>query len=281
MIGLLPLLTSWLAIIGGVWSLFSKISEVANKDLNLKVKAWIQNVNLSEHNVPIKEILYEMFVGYFGVKHFSLKCFFRSALYSTLLFLIIGLLSGLFTESLMGHRVHRDIAPVGFRGYFSPHFYIWLTMIFQDFISLYFTRLLLRKILNTSVHRVRTIVFISFLLTLFTSILFAVFFYKLYTVQGSLVYAPISLKTIYALVWPFRDPGMFYAAIYLGTLWIIIIQSAGAVARLFFKVLKYFDAFRGSLDVQEKPIKSLGAILVLVITLIYIIISPIVLILDV
>jgi len=76
---------AWVATVGTLWVLFSRAETIANHDLKLKVKRWLQQ----DHDVDGQTTAWpQLFIGIFdavfGEKHLSEKCFWRSCLASTL-----------------------------------------------------------------------------------------------------------------------------------------------------------------------------------------------------
>jgi hypothetical protein len=271
---------AWLGIISAIWNLFGYIAEVSSAEFNKKVTLWIESIGARKIKSESKEVIYGMFTRFFGEKHFSKKCLIRSCAYSTTIFALILLISILFAE---------DDIPInsfdGFLLYILLLLPILLVMILQDFLSLYKTRVLLNIVMKSKRESLSGLIFIdvftTFLLSVFISLLFQ---YLKYAVWGDDFFggpnpfhnfSKTFFDHFYETSLQLSGSGRIFITIYLGTFWILIVQLAGAFTKLSSKTLGYFKIVKSAIDIKEKPIKSLGVITIIWVTMAYLISLPV------
>ncbi|SDT65026.1 hypothetical protein SAMN05216490_4596 [Mucilaginibacter mallensis] len=268
--GIVVYVGSWATLIAGIWTLFDKISNVTSPDFNAKVTLWIQNINFNTGNIHTNQVLFGFFTRFFGEKQFSLKSVYRSALYTIFTFLLCVL--NYYFQSIIWNRHEEKV------DFYSGSIYFFY-MLFQDYFALFKTRAIL-KLSKKS----RNIFFII-ALDLFSTIiilLISIFFMSLFVtylddrpltnVKFSYIEQDFWLNYIIFIkggILTFDRSFLFFYTIFLGTLWVIFIQLTGLFTKIFSQIFKYFNLFKSIIDIQQQPIKSLGAISILGITFMY------------
>ncbi len=266
---------SWLTAAAALWKLFGYLAEVSSENLNRQVTNWIKGINWNTNRPDSKTVVYALFLSFFGEKHFTVKCFLKSALYTLTIYLILFLIISVHEKEKYGFFLDVYV------------FYIILiVMIIQDYLSLFVTRTLLKKIVKSKINNIFTVFVLSFLITLLISsiITIPVIFMMFSFSESKTSVMKFIWKSYVQLISPALNSddllwqtkwGAFLNTIYLGTFWIMLIQGAGVFTKITSLLFKYFNIFRSFIDIQKKPIKSLGVILILFLFVSYLISLPI------
>lgn len=242
----------------------------------MKVLSWIQSIGSKKIKANPNEVFYGMFIRLFGERHFSFKCILRSVTYSTIMFiLIIILLKRIEPWFLINWQKW-----ISYTGLF-----LYLLLCVQDYFSLFKTRLILGFLGRSKFKNVFIIVLIDILTTICIMTIFLNLFY-LITDRLAGRHFPLNFECVIFALNPWEmvhnswiyNIQYFFDTVFLGTFIIIIIQLSGIFTNIYYRLSEYFRPISRLLNLQEKPIKSLGAILIFVITTCYLITTPILLI---
>src|SRR6202012_2300142 len=228
---------SWLTASGGVWGLFDKIQDVSSDKFNNVVTNWINGISWGAERRDSKIVIYEMFVKFFGAKHFSFRCLFRSILYS----LIVLLISFILTK---GYSIKRWDLP-NITGLCA----LFILMILQDYFSLFITRIFLKKFVSSKYNNVLLIFFINIIAAFFISVTIVGTFTYFVFVTLAAKDQPFDIKKFYSGCMHLMRPatninngaGLYIDMIYLGSLWIVLIQFAGWITKAGSALFKYFN----------------------------------------
>ncbi len=138
-------IASWLSITAGVYGLFSKAGDLLKKESREKLAQSLKGLDLPEKaNWP--EMFADLFDRVFGEKHFSFKCFLRSAIASMLFAVVTALtLEGATRGTASAFEmVTRTIA---LEGALFTVIILGVALLFvnaiPDYLSLYETRIIL------------------------------------------------------------------------------------------------------------------------------------------
>jgi len=146
-------LTSWVAVIAAVWKLFGYIAEVAAPEFNTKVTTWLSSLGSAHIHSGSKEIVYGMFIDFFGDKHWSKKCIGRSLIYScTIIVLILFYWKLTNPGSFKLFFTYGDKTSLLTLGFIGGALTIFAMIIVQDYIILLKSRLFLKKIRGVGHH---------------------------------------------------------------------------------------------------------------------------------
>jgi len=90
------LLGSWVAMTSGILVLFDLIEKAATPEAKKSASQWLSQLNLEKHFTRWADIFSEAFDSIFGTRHFSWRCFYRSAIASLIAVLVMTLFWGYF-----------------------------------------------------------------------------------------------------------------------------------------------------------------------------------------
>lgn len=174
------------AFIGGIFGFILKAADLLKPEVRQGLGKWLSN-QPSKRNFKDPIIWFnEAFDNFFGTKHFSEKCFVRSAAVSIVLSIIFRVVLDIYTEGT--DYIYSTENGLSIK--IPPHFVTGTLYetIFFDFVSLLVTRWFLKKCINSSF---RTKVFfaiidisIAFLIA-FIGILFEYTNYELVSIESS------------------------------------------------------------------------------------------------
>lgn len=272
-------LASWFGMMAGVWALFERAETVATKQTKTAVVNWINNLTVPDANKwPLA--FRDIFERVFGAKHFSLRSFGMS-LVSSVFFLVV--------MHLIWATLHPTNAALffgeGVQSFAEILILGTLLNFLPDFISLFETRLILRRMARAnSTLTILALIVIDVVLTgaIFIAS-YTLAFYALYVLAG--VFAGLDLSGH----WRFLKTGVFFDSpgwgtadeismgpyiytTFLTSVWIWLYVLSASVAKVFRFADRTVGIFRLVLDFKEKPIRSLGFISMLLVTLCYVLV---------
>lgn len=279
---LLNYLVAWAALISGVLALFVYTEEVAKPKTKRAISKWLQNIKMEGilANWPVQFI--SMFDGIFGERHFSWRCFRRSCIASFVsVVIVIFVLNALYSGDFKDVVSEYDILTILFVFISAP---IVLNFI-SDYFSLLETRYLIKWItIKHSFSRVITLLIFDLLVTAtiwFTwLILIGIPLISLdqnkrlievmqdlpqdFWITISMFIAPVRQKHIGHLL---MEP-LFYSSFFTSA-WLWIFVLSGLVVKLINKIGLSLNLLKGLLDTKQKPIRSIGFVACMLITLLF------------
>ena len=276
---------AWFGMMGGVWALFDRAETVLKPEIRKNLSSWLKrSPNSSQSNWA--QIFTGIFDRVFGEKHFSLKCFFRSALCSFLSVTIIALL----ITAVYGWSFWDGFEMVGSGVYLGLLYFLSLTMavnIFPDYLSLLETRYILGymsrlnalgRMLCLIIDLIVTSLILICSLTLFiiignfvqSGILFEDPLLEYFTQAVGFSYMGLKLSDEGFFTFPFLAPWVY--STYLTSAWVWTFFLMGLGVRIF-GILGLGIRRVGTLfDIDNKPLKSLGFLAMVVVTFLFMII---------
>ena len=281
--GVFSYLATWAAFAGGLWFLFDKAEEAVSPTMRRSTSAWLRNVDPVATAARWPSFFAAAFDKLFGEKHWSWRCFGRSAVASLL---TVGVLLCLYW-SIHGY-VGFVSAPLSLRQSL-PWIAGWgLLNVIPDFLSLLQTRWVLRRLeaggraalvtvdllITTGIALAGQYLVVP-LINVFaptTSFneqrVFGWFVDQEYlTLAVSVANYAIGVVTM-EVGWPVT-PGIFFYSTFLTSAWLWLYLAAGAGVRLAGGFNAGFHLLRAFTDLGEQPFRSLGFAAVLIATIIF------------
>ncbi len=301
----LAFIGSWLGLIWAVYRLFKEAGDTVKEETKTAAALWLLNFGDSKDLPSWPSQFVALFDKIFTKNHWSWKCFRRSAIVSIVILLIGWLLFlTLFPESgkrsfeVMDYMLNEKMY---FNFVFGAISFVLLFCIIPDYFSLLETRWILKlasKTRNFFVH-VMLIIFdilLSFgILALFAFLAFIslqVVFLKTSSVENV---SYILLFTIDRTIFYFFDTTIFFMpssypsfirSSDLGTLdsslvlvvttfftsiWLYLYIVSGLILKLISISNTGFKFLQNNLDIEEKPFRSMGFIVMILISIGYMI----------
>ncbi len=260
-------ITSWLGCIAGVWAIFERAETVASKDAKSTISKYLQNIAIvqGENWLPT---FTNIFDRVFGERHLSIHCFVRSSIASSVLVLVFTALW--FSKE---PSAAREMYDMGWRGPAAIGFIAALVNFLPDYISLLETRYLLRWFRKYHSYAfMGAIILIDFLLT--TGIILIAYFLYSYGVLGlsiEIVLDHLVAGFKFDAAYGSLSPGIFIYSTYATSLWLWLFVVSSLLIRLFLRPLGgAINMAKKFLDLKEKPLRSLGFVSMLIVSIIYI-----------
>jgi len=245
-----------------------------------KVTAWIKGLEVSSRN-DLPQTFADAFDAVFGRRHFSLRCFFRSSVAS---FAFVIILQILFMSLNPWEAGQMLAEPIVFLDIFL--FTIILNLL-PDYLSLLETRFILRIMTKTSsTLRILILVIADFI---FTTVIIVVVLLVIQFIVSSEFFTepagPAVADAFHYTVYLFRcgfafSPmddsdvtlGIFFYSTYLTSFWIWLYVLGLAIARILARLAMVWSGLKGFLNYTEKPLRCLGFLSMILVTVIYILI---------
>ena len=275
-------LTSWAVVMGGLWVLFSRSDKVASPDAKKAITRWLKNVKLESTPTTWPSTFADVFDSIFGKKHLSWHCFWRSCVASCIAVLVMTFIWAALRPL---HARDQMEGFVSEPGDFVPWVFLFAGVnLLPDYVSLLESRYIIRRMSAVQHSPGRILLLLALDVVLTVSIFFAAFFlffafraiYSLkFSAEGALVVVAILIGEVLSdmvllsseetsLSW-----GIFFYSTFFTSVWVWLYAISGLAV----KVGEYFgitvSRIRWFLDIENKPLHSLGVISMLLVTLIY------------
>jgi hypothetical protein len=263
---ILVYIASWFGMTGGVWALFDRAEKVVDPQIKEKISNWMLTAK-----VPVDERWPATFKNLadkvFGRKLFSMRGFFISIMFS-LISITLLLAVGIYFQS---DWLTEEIDTFGISSFILIYlFAASLFNFFLDYLSVVQTRFLLSRMVNKS-NLINQFAFLLFdllltIILIWVTVLISVIFYNPedwviitnYIIFNSLKFKIASAPFIYST--------------FLTSAWIWLYVLSGVVIRLVGKFYMSLGIARKFLNIEEKPLQSIGFVSMLIVTVVYLII---------
>ena len=287
--GVLYYLGTWAAFAGGLWFLFDKAEEAVSPVVRRSASAWLRNVDPAAVAARWPSLFAAAFDKLFGEKHWSWKCFRRSAVASVL---SVGIVFGIYWsiygnvgESFWGLGDDGP-SPTALMSGLPAILLLAALNVAPDFVSLLQTRWVLRWCPGWALvvlDGVATAVIAGAVFLVIHVGLFGMVGHGSFDPAWSGIFTAIP-ENLYGLI--SLDPelsmfgvtlGIFFYSTFLTSIWLWLYLAAGAAVRVaggFGVGLRWLRAFT---DIDEQPFRSLGFAAVLITTLIFLAGIPLIL----
>lgn len=264
----LAFIASWLGLTGGIRKLFKDAEETIDPKIKKSVILWLKNTKSTGIVAKWPEQFSALFDSTFGKRHFSMRCFVRSciaSILSTILMLCIWAL----------------VRPAEFSSAFDVEFYLMpafliFPIIFNllpDYLSLLETRYFIRFLnKNSGIKRAIVILLADVVLT---ASIFLFFFFSIVArifdeAPGD--YLKLMLQLSAKAEGDF-SVGVFFYSTFFTSVWLWLYILAGLIVKLINLVEKGFSSLKLLLDIEQKPISSIGMVASILVTILYIFIA--------
>jgi len=271
-------LTSYFGISAGIYGLFTKAGETIKDDTKKSVSKWLQNIELDKDAPNWPDTFASLFDRVFTERHFSWKCFRRSSIASVFGVIIMSLIY--FTINYTGGINDIEFKIIDFLK-FAPVLILILNLI-PDYISLLESRYILKKMKGTqSVVRLTYFLTIDFLVTGIIFIIFSYIDYFLIYLTSFLM--GVDFRFIGWITWligilnsvGFSGGsglfGVFFYSTYFTSVWIWLYAGSGILIKLIVRAGKFLLFFRKHLNIEREPFKSMGFVIIILISFAYLI----------
>lgn len=263
---------SWLLVAGLTWTLFERIEKVATERAKESAVQFALNYKRSEKLESLGEFLADSFDFVFGSKHLTWGCFFRSCMVSFFCMFIVAVIWISIRPWEVANLYERS-------GFWNPLLYIvaygLILNIIPDYVSLLQTRLIIGK-LKLEKWSLLFWMIVDLVLTVTIASLIWVFLLT-YDMGFLISYSEFSDGILSLSNFVNRDTppmGIVFYSTFFSSVWMWIYAASISVSK-FTKHLDRFQFFSIKyLFREEQPFISLGAISIVIVSLIYILVFP-------
>ena len=274
--GILALAASWAVVTGGIWKLSERVEKVVTQNARDDVALWLRDADPANFLVGMARAFAAAFDSIFGVRHFSLRCFFRSTIASIISVVILTLI----WFALRPNEFSIFFQNEGMYGVFLIFAYGIILNALPDYLSLLESRQVIKWMTGTrSVNATLALLFFDLIATgaIFLIPISTIWFIGSFSSEEirQFVSSMITLSFGFSIDNP--PAGIFFYSTFFTSAWVWLHCLSG----LTIKLSKGFGALTASLkyllDIDNKPFLSIGIVIIIMTTIIYISVSPFVL----
>ncbi len=266
--------SAWAGIIGGIWLLFSKAEDTVKPEIKTTISNWLSNLNPEVKLANWAMTFASMFDGIFGKKHFSWRCFSRSCIAS---FVSLTIMIFLWFSKQSSHYEPRLVLILITLGA--------IVNLIPDYFSLLETRYIIKKISNTSsTIKILGLLTIDFIATVFIFSFAFMLFVMSIDISSISDYLDLFLEMGELLVFAFlfedvvtvfdQNPtfGIWLYTTFFTSVWIWLYVLSGLIVKVgaFSGIL--IGRMRRILDIDNKPLRSMGLVCILFVSIIFLIV---------
>jgi len=285
---------AWGATIGAVWFIFEKAEETVTAETKRSISNWLHNINPAGAVASWPAMFASVFDRVFGERHLSWRCFWRSCLAS-----LVSVTIMTFIWGIQNPAEFSTFLLAGYISIFKPVFIVLVIVNFiLDYLSLLESRYVIRWM---SKARSRFSIRAGLAIDCAASAVLAL---ASYWINFNILFGFLNLLLITAISitgfhpcpncpppW-FTDPldflmrlpsfiggilslargtnalpdlAIFFYSTFFTSVWVWLYAFSGLVVRMG----RYFGLGLGLIDVENKPLRSLGLISIILVTLLY------------
>jgi hypothetical protein len=266
-------------LFGVVWGFFKGVESVLTDQTKLEIAVWLLGVKVGQKVEPWPDTFAKMFDRVFGTKHLSWKCFWRSCIASSAIFLVA------FTIRDIQHRGGVPIADrmkITLEDSLLTLGGLILVNVVTDYPSLLESRFvlwLMRSYHEGFLASISLIVidglFTSYLGLVGTLLSLAAFGGSSETIRHQTLFflAGLShpLRTA-ALILPLiaaRRDWIFFFPIFFTSIWLWLYAGSGFLLKAARRFDLGFDWFNRKFDIEKKPLQSIGLVAGALVAVVY------------
>lgn len=274
-------LASWAAVMGGLGVLFSLSEKAVSPDAKKTITRWLKNVKLEGTPTTWPSTFASVFDSIFGKKHLSWRCFWRSCVASCIAVLVMTFIGAALRP------LHARNQMEYFRG--NPEVFLLWVIVFAglnllpDYVSLLESRYIIQRMsaVQHSTGRILSLLVLDvvFTVSIFLAALFLfvsiVVYYFGGTAEAALGFYALAIDDILShgvFLSAEREMlplGIFFYSTFFTSVWVWLYAISGLVVKLEGYLGIGFSRLKWFLDIENKPLHSLGVISMLLVTLIY------------
>jgi hypothetical protein len=269
---------AWATCTGGLWFLFEKAEQAISDDTRARIAAMLNAPTDSARIRAIPHHFAILFDKIFGLRHWSRRCFYRSCAASIVssglvlcLFIALGIggWSVSTRDDTVGPWIEWRSAESSF-GMVFPLFFILALVLnaIPDYLSLLETRWMVRQM-----EKGRSIVLLLVLDVIATAIIaFVSIWIVLAAGDTARFAAPWKVLTGKSYTSPF-----FYTAFFT-SVWLWLYVASVFVSRALGSMRSGVGVLLSVTDVQKHPLRAMGFVTVMIVSVIFVLLMPLVLI---
>jgi hypothetical protein len=241
---------------GIVWKFFERVEAVLAEQTKFEIAVWLVGVQIQKNVAPWANTFATVFDRVFGLKHLSLRCFWRSCLASTASVLLVAALISLLVGHWMFVLVGLLFLPVA---------------VVPDYISLLKTRRLISAFARTqSLGTHAGILLLDFTVGVLLAFLFplalASAVYLLFGPEesGNLQWDGETYATaFFALALPNLGASLFTS------IWLWLYAGSGFILKAARRFDLSFGWFNRKFDIEKKPLQAIGLVAGSLVSIVY------------
>lgn len=263
---------AWFSFIAGIWALFERAEVVLREDVRNRLSLWLRNRFSAAEMQRWPSFFTAIFDSIFGEQHFSWKCFIRSTIASVSAVIIMSLVVWATNEHLWDEFLGNGM----FSAVMQVLFITLMVNILPDYLSLLETRYVIGYVSRSGIFG-RSFLLLADLVA--TTAIFVVAL-VIARILGSVIFQtdlPFDVLILDVIEEipefivngsTFRSggdgsiTGIWFYSTFFTSVWVWLFYLSSLFAKLFRFIGKYFD-------IDRKPLRSLGFICTLIITLLF------------
>ncbi|MFX0198202.1 MAG: hypothetical protein ACFFCW_18955 [Candidatus Hodarchaeota archaeon] len=292
---------SWVTITGGTWALFDRAETVASDETKIAVSRWLRNLDPAGSIANWPSTFLAVFDNIFGKKHLTWNCFFRSCVASLVSVFIIILIFSAIRPEFVG-LVKRSSFHLFIIFLFGTTAFL---NFIPDYLSLLETRYVIKLLANrltvrriflfAAVDLIATAIIASLILLAVVMIFKPTMSYSddRFHATGTIGYKELIIdsfsfsmrygpfyrfsihrtpdgRMIYSPPSPMPFAIWYYSAFFTSA-WVWLYALSGLAVKLAQYSGIWIGRISSLMDIENKPLRSLGMISNLLITLLYLI----------
>lgn len=269
----------WATVTGGVWALFARTETVISPEARTAVSRWLRNLDPTGALANWPAAFAAVFDRVFRERHLSWRCFSRSCVASWASVLIVFFVWGVLRPAQFTALIE-DIKQ---EGLFSYYIYVFLITtgilnLVPDYISLLETRYVIRWMSGErSMARILFFLAIDFAFTFTIAFvaysLFFIFFWR-FPVGEALRSFFTDTLALSSPDYPAFPSGIFFYSTFFTSVWVWLYALSGFIVKLGEYLGVGFSWLKAILDIRNKPLRSMGLILDILISIAFLISLP-------
>ena len=236
--------------------------DVLKPPMKQKLGNWLRNVTYADRVVSWPATFVALFDRWYGKKHWTWNCFLRSCVTSTCLLTLLYFVHKAHSGEMQTMEAMEIYAVLILAA--------WLNFM-PDYTSLLESRILLNKALHSSGRILFIILIVDFLIT---SLIFYLYFFLISFLFDDKFHSPLEFWHILStehLVF------LAFTTTYFTSVWLWLYAAAAFLVKLIGKSEIGVRFLQHRLDLENKPYKSLGKFVQIIIVILFIIGAPFVL----
>ncbi len=264
---------TWATIAFGIGYLFEQAENVASSETKAAVSRWLNNLDPAGAVASWPTTFATIFDHVFGECHLSWRCFSRSCVASFASVAIMTLIWGMLRPS----QFIEFFLSAGINAIFFIFILTAILNLIPDYLSLLETRYVIKWMSRTSSRaRILALLVIDFTVTGGIGLVAISGFGLLIPSNWGTITNFISWFLRYSL--PLSVPqtgvaslGIWFYSAFFTSVWVWMYVLSGSVVRLMEYLGIGVDRFKVVLDIENKPLRSLGFVSIILFTIAYVV----------
>ena len=268
---ILAYFVAWFTIMGGIWALFDRAEVVLKKEVRDNLSQWLKSEKSGIKLSDWADLFVLVFDRIFGQKHFTRKCFARSCVASLISIAIVSAVVIAIgrTETLIlsGVKWYAMIIAVP----------ILTTMynFFPDFFSLLESRMLIGLMRGRGLLFQLALLFLDIVLTAAIFALWFMLFFHYLDDIDKVTWEELAIELWRGIVfWRQIKPnmGIWFYSTFFTSIWVWFFFISGIIVKILISFELGLKKASSYFDVDQKPLRSMGFICMIGITIVFVVI---------